>query len=196
MEYEIHLIDKTPVRLPPYRLSLPKIQYLREHIMTLVRNGVIEPSLFNYSSPMFLVSKTGGAYRAVVDFRMLNKHISIDSMPFPDVHSAFHWFAKAKYFTTLDLNQGYHQITLAKSSKPLTAFCTDWNLYHYSRVPFGLATGAQILSRLHDRVLKDIRFEFVYRYLDDVVIHSESFEENLEHICLVLDLLRQAGIDS
>jgi len=51
--------------------------------MTLVRNGVIEPSLFNYSSPMFLVSKTGGAYRAVVDFRMLNKHISIDSMRSP-----------------------------------------------------------------------------------------------------------------
>jgi len=134
---------------------------------------------------MFLVPKTGGVYRAVVDFRMLNKRISIESVPLPDVHSAFHWFAKAKYFTTLDLNQAYHQIPWAKASKPLTAFCTDWNLYQYTRVPFGLATGTQVLSRLLDRVFQDIKFEFIYHYLDDVVIYSESFEEHLEHIRLV-----------
>ena len=143
---------------------------------------------------MFLVPKTAGDYRAVVDFRMLNKRISIESVPLPDIHSAFHWFAKAKYFTTLDLNQAYHQIPLSEASKPLTAFCTDWNLYQYTRVPFGLATGAQVLSRLLDRVFQDIKFKFVYHYLDDVVIYSESFEEHLEHIRLVLERLRQAGL--
>jgi hypothetical protein len=125
MEYEIQLTDNTPVRLPPYRLSPPKMQYLREHIKTLLRDGVIEPSLSNYSSPMFLVPKSGGAYRAVVGFRMLNKRISVESVPLPDVHSAFQWFAKAKYCTTWDLNQAYHQIPMDKTSKPLTAFCTD-----------------------------------------------------------------------
>ena len=116
MEYKIQLTDNTPVRLPPYRLSPPEIQYLREHIKTSLRDGVIAPSLSNYSSPMFLVPKPGGAYRAVVDFRMLSKRISIESMPLPDVLSAFHWIAKAKYFTTLDLNQTYPQIPLAKAS--------------------------------------------------------------------------------
>jgi hypothetical protein len=132
MEYEIQLIDNTPIRLPPYRLSPPKMRYLRKHIKTLLRDGVIEPSLSNYSSPMFLVPKPGGAYLAVVDFRMLNKRISIESLPLPAVHSTFHRFAKAKYFTTLELNQAYYQIPLAKASKPLTAFCTDWNLSVYS----------------------------------------------------------------
>jgi hypothetical protein len=68
------------------------------------------------------------------------------------------------------------------SSKPWTAFCTDWNLCHYTRVPFGLATGAQVLTRLLDRVFQDLNFDFVYHYLDDVVIYSESFESHLEHI--------------
>jgi hypothetical protein len=84
---------------------------------------------------MFLVPKSTGGYHAVVDFRGLNKRIAIESIPLPDIHSEFHWFAKAKYFTTLDLNQTYHQIPLAKASKSLTAFCTDWNLYQYTRVP-------------------------------------------------------------
>ena len=111
MEYEIQLLDNMPVRLTPYRLSPPKMQYLRDHIKTLLREGVIEPSFSNYSSPMFLVPKLARAYRAVVDFRVLNKCIAIESVPLPNIHSAFHWFAKVKYFTTLDFNQAYHQIT-------------------------------------------------------------------------------------
>jgi hypothetical protein len=143
---------------------------------------------------MFLVLKSGGEYRAVVDSRALNKRIAIESVPLPDVHSAFHWFAKAKYFTTLVLNQAYHQIPLARGSKPLTGFYTDWNPFQYARVPFGLATGAQVLTRLLDRVFQDLKFEFVYHYLDDEVVYFENFDKHLEHLEIVLDRLRSAGL--
>ena len=76
----------------------------------------------------------------------------------------------------------------------MTAYYTEWNLYQYTRVPFELVTGAHELSRLHDRVFQDTKFEFAYHYLDDVFIYSESFEEHLEHIPFVLDRLRQAGL--
>jgi hypothetical protein len=33
-----------------------------------------------------------------------------DSVPLPDIHSCFHWFREAKFFTSLDLNSAYHQI--------------------------------------------------------------------------------------
>jgi hypothetical protein len=111
------------------------MQYLRAHIKQLLKEGIIEPSSSNYSSPMFLVPKSGGEYRAVVDFCGLNKRTAVESVPLPDIQSAFQWFSKAKYFTTLDVNQAYHQIPLVKDSKALTAFCTDWNLYQYTRVP-------------------------------------------------------------
>jgi hypothetical protein len=116
---------------------------------------------------MFLVPKGKDGFRAVVDFRALNKRIAIESIPLPDVHAAFDWFVNAKVFTTLDLNQAYHQSPLSKESRHLNAFCTDWNLYQYKRIPFGLATGAQVLTRLLDRVFHDIKFEFVYHYLDE-----------------------------
>jgi hypothetical protein len=114
-------------------------------------------------------------------------------VPLRDIYLAFHWFAKTKYFTTLDLNQAYHQIPLSERSKPLTSVCTDWNLYQYTCVPFGLATGAQVLTRLLDRVFQDLKFEFVYHYLDDV-IYSEDFDSHLDHIRQVLERLRQAGL--
>ena len=59
MEYDIQLSDNTPVTLPPYRLSPPKMQYLREQIKTLLRDGVIEPSLSNCSCLLFLVPNQG-----------------------------------------------------------------------------------------------------------------------------------------
>jgi len=31
MEYEIQLLDNTPVRSAPYRLAMPNMKYLREH---------------------------------------------------------------------------------------------------------------------------------------------------------------------
>jgi hypothetical protein len=81
-------------------------------------------------------------------------------VPLPDIHSAFHWFCKEKYFTTLDLNQEYHQITLSEESKYLTAFCTDCNLYQYLRVPFGIATDTQVPTCLLDNIFHDVKFKF------------------------------------
>ena len=55
MQYDIQLLEHSLVRLTSYRLYPPKMQYLRERIKTLIRDGVFEPSFSNYSSPMFLV---------------------------------------------------------------------------------------------------------------------------------------------
>jgi hypothetical protein len=61
-------------------------------------------------------------------------------------------------------------------------------------VPFVLATGAQVLTRLLDKVFVDLKFEFVYHYIDDIVVYSENFEDNLQHLKFVFDRLRAAGL--
>jgi hypothetical protein len=159
MEYTIQLKDTKPVRSVPYRLSPPNMKFLRQDLKQLLRGGTIELSTSSYSSPMFLVPTARGSFRAVLNYRALSKNIELQSVPLPDIHSAFHWFVKAKYFSTLDLNQAYQQIPLAQSSKQYTAFCTDSNLYQCTRVPFGIATGAQVLTRLLDHVFQDFKFE-------------------------------------
>lgn len=192
-EYKIELTDNIPVKCPPYRLSPPRMKALRVAIREMLHDGVIRPSKSPYSSPIFVVAKPQGGVRPVVDYRALNKKIVLQSIPLPDLHSCFSWFYKAKFFTTFDLNQAYYQIPLAEESKPVTAFATDWSLYEYNRVPFGLSTGAAVLSGILDRVFSDLKFEFVYHYLDDLVIFSESFEEHIVHVREVLQRLRKAG---
>jgi hypothetical protein len=94
----------------------------------------------------------------------------------------------------LDLNSAYYQIGLTEESKPVTAFATDWNLFEYCRVPFGLAAGAQVLTRLLDKFFSDVKFQYVYHYLDDLVIYSENFDDHVRHIREVLSRLKEAGL--
>ena len=51
-----------------------------------------------------------------------------------------------------------------------------------------------MLTRLLNYMFQDLKFDFMYHYLDDVVIYGESFEAHLEYIRLVLDRLRQAEL--
>lgn len=194
LEYEIVLEDNKPVRLPPYRMSPPRLKIMKNHIEKMLQDGVIRPSKSNFSSPIFLVPKGENDFRPVVDYRVLNSKIHIDSTPLPDIHSCFHWFSRANYFSTLDLNSAYNQIPLSENCRKYTAFATDWNLYEFCRVPFGIAVGAQVLTRLLDKIFSDIKFKYVYNYLDDVVIYSESFEEHVEHLNEVLRRLKNAHL--
>jgi hypothetical protein len=70
-------------------------------------------------------------------------------VPLPDIHSCTHWFRSAKVFASLNINTAY-QISLTGRSKPFAAFATDWNLYEYTRVPFSIASGTQVLTHLLD----------------------------------------------
>lgn len=201
IEYDIKLKENASVKAHPYKLSPPKMAIMREHINELLNKGIIEPSVSAYSSAAFLVPKgksgdepSSQEYRCVIDYRKLNQCIEIEQVPLPDLHSAFHWFGKAKFFSVIDLNQAYHQIPLSERSRDLTAFCVPWMLYRFTRVPFGLATGAQVLTRLLDQVFEDVKFKFVFNFLDDCVVYSETFDEHLEHLREVFTRLRTAGL--
>jgi hypothetical protein len=152
LQYHIDLNDTTSVRPPPYRLSPPKMHIMRQHVQDMLDQGIIRPSVSQYSSPIFLVPKGKSDFRPVVDYRVLNSKLKIESVPLPDLHSCF---SRALYFTSLDLNSAYHQIGLTEESKPVTAFATDWNLFEYCSVwpghwcPGAYSSSRQIFSALN-----------------------------------------------
>jgi hypothetical protein len=77
LEYDIELLDNVPVKIPPYRLMPPKMEALRQHVHHMLEQGIIRPSVFPYSSPIFLVHKRRDDFRPVVDYRALNKKIKV-----------------------------------------------------------------------------------------------------------------------
>ena len=98
----------------------------------------------------------------------------------------------ATYFTTLDLQAGYHHIPFDKPSIPKTAFNSPFGKYEYVKVPFGLAQAPTYFQELMTDILKD--FSFAIAYLDDIIIFSKTLQEHLSHIRKVFKKLRSAKL--
>ena len=58
----------------------------------------------------------------------------------------------------------------------------------------GLAVWAHTLTRLLDTVFHDVKFSFVFNYLDDLLVNSETFEKHTSHLHEVMCRLRSAGL--
>ena len=99
---------------------------------------------------------------------------------------------KATFFTTLDLRSGYHHITLDRDAIKKTAFVTSFGKYEYLKVPSGLVQAPSYFQNLMNKVLNGLNFTLAY--LDDIIIFSETAEQHLKHIQIVLNRLSQAKL--
>ena len=74
-----------------------------------------------------------------------------------------------------------------------TAFTTPFGLFQFKVMPFGLNGAPASFQRMMDQVI-DSLYNFTAAYLDDLDIFSNTWEEHLEHIQVVLQRLRGAGL--
>ena len=107
-------------------------------------------------------------------------------LPTPHIHDFSATFHGA---TILDLVQAFHQIQVAI---PKTAITTRFCLFEFTRMPFGLRNAAQTFQRFIDHVLHGL--DFVYVYIDDVLIASQDHDQNLSHLKLVFTRFQKYGI--
>ncbi len=60
VQHEISLVDDVPISQPYWRIPPTQYSEVREHIIKLLKKGVIKPSNSAYVSPIVLVRKTDG----------------------------------------------------------------------------------------------------------------------------------------
>ena len=136
-----------------------------------------------------VVPKGDGGKRLCIDYRALNAVTRTFIWPMPRVEDILAKLGKAKFFTLLNLRSGYHHIALDKESIRKTAFCTPFGKYEYLRkVPFGLAKAPSYFQKLMNKVLNGLNFAFAY--LDYIIIFSNTAEEHLKHIKIIINRLR------
>ena len=73
-----------------------------------------------------------------------------------------------------------------------TAVITPFGLYEFLRTPFGLKNAAQAFQLLMDTVCQDL--DFVFIYLDDVLVASKTAEEHRVHLAKLFTRFRDFGL--
>ena len=203
MKYDIELVeDAKPVKAKNIPLNPEYEARLKEQLDKWLQAGVVSEGLSEWNSPIFAVrkkpSKPGGEgkLRFVIDFRLLNNYTKKVSWPLPLISDNLNRLGKGRIFSTLDLTQAYHAMSLTEESKPYTAFTANGRQYTFNKLPFGLCNAPSMFCHLMDKVLSLLPglYAYVISYLDDLIIFSESIDEHLKHILSLFKVLKQAGL--
>ena len=198
VEMTIDTGDSPPKKQPVRRIPFAVRQEVAHQLRAMQDTGVIRPSSSPWASPIVLVRKKDGSLRFCIDYRALNAVTKADTFPLPRIDDLLDQLGKSKYFSTLDLAAGYWQVRVHSDSQEKTAFITHQGLYEFRVMPFGLCNAPAVFQQLMQRVIMGLNPEegpdFVAVYLDDVLIFSETLEDHLRHVRIVIEQVMATGL--
>ena len=126
-----------------------------------------------------------------IDYHALNKNTITDSYPLPRIDEMLTRLKGARYFSRLDLRDGYHQLPMALQDVPKTAFSCRYGTFEYLVMPMGLTNAPSTFQRVMNHVFFDLLDDCVIVYLDDILIFSRTKEEHLTALNKVFSRLAQ-----
>ncbi len=190
--HEIPLVEgASPPNRAPYRMSQPELAELQRQLTVLLEKGYIQPSRSAFGAPCLFVKKKDGTPRLVVDYRALNKISVPRAYPLPRIDELLDRLHGARYFTTIDLEQGFHQLNIKPEDVHKSAFRTAFGHYEWLVVPFGMRNAPASFQNAMHSLFREWHDKFLVLFIDDLLIYSNTLEEHREHVRAVLLRLRE-----
>jgi hypothetical protein len=196
--FRIPVTDDTPIFRRQYRLAKAEKEILKEQVEERLEAGFVRPSMSQWASPVTMPPKKDEfgnwtAKRPCSDYRALNKVSVTDHYQLPTPEEIFDAIQGSTWFTTLDLRLGYHQVKIAEEHCCKTTFWGPDGLYEWVVMPFGLKNAPAFFQRIMDSTLRTCR-DFARCYIDNIIVHIQSFEDHLIHLRRTFGQIREKGV--
>ena len=194
-QHRIELTDEKPVREPNRKQPVYIRESIQKEIDSLEKHGIIQRSDSPWRQQIVPVKKTDGSWRICVDYRRLNEQTIKDAYPMPRIEENIDTLSGSKWFSSLDLTMGYHQVDVNPADRQKTAFSSpSGGLYEYTKMPFGLCNAPGTFERLMERVLLKLQWHVAVLYLDDIIVYGKDWKEHLRNLELVFQRISGAGL--
>lgn len=199
IHHQIKTTNETPIHVKSYRFPECHKNEVQKQVNKMLDDGIIQPSMSPWSAPIWVVPKKLDAsgqrkWRVVIDYRRLNDITIGDSYPIPNISDILDQLGKSKYFSTLDLASGFHQIKMSPEDATKTAFSVPQGHFEFKRMPFGLKNAPSTFQRLMNTALSGLQGTRCFVYLDDIVIYSFDLETQINNLRKVFHRLRQFNL--
>jgi Reverse transcriptase (RNA-dependent DNA polymerase) len=189
-----HHIETTgrPATAKFCRLDATKLAAAKAEFDKMLAAGIVRRISSQWSSPLHMVRKKDGGWRPCGDYRRLNLATKEDRYPLPNMGDLTSRLDGRSFFTELNLQKGYLQVPVTAADIVKTAIITQFWLFEFNRMPFGLHNAGMTFQRLMDKIFFDLPCIFVY--LDDLLIASRTAEDHRQHVREVLTRLQDNGL--
>ncbi len=197
---EINTLNDRAIYSKQYPYALSVSDFVINEINRMLNDQIIRPSRSPYNSPVLVVPKKGQnedgtpKHRLVIDYKKLNENTIPDRYPMQDPSVILANLGKAKYFSTIDLESGFHQILMKDSDIEKTAFSINNGKFEFLRMPFGLTNAPRIFQRAMDDILREQVGKTCHVYMDDIIIFSNSIEQHYADLIKIINILQNANM--
>ena len=186
------------IPMPSYAPTSIKGAALGVVILPLIATGAVElaplPSP-GFSSRRFLVWKTSGSWRPVIDLSLLTRFMDISHCRLVPIQSVLMSVRLGDWMAFVVLQEAYHQVPVHPESRRFLRFGAHGRTYRFNALCFGLSTAPQVFPRVMAPVsiLHSLGIRMC-RYRDDWLVQASSREALLRDLGVVLTLCCELGI--
>lgn len=190
IEQHIKLTDEKIINIRQYPVPLKLRPIVQKEIDLMLKRKIIQPCNSPYNSPFLMVKKShdnNDSYRFVLDCRKLNSITEPISFGAITLEDAVDRLSGAKVFSTIDIKSAYNVVPLSPESRKYTSFTFEFQKYEFVSSLFGARNSGFYFQQFVSIILADLLKENrLILYIDDALIYSSTYEENLATVKEVL----------
>lgn len=118
----------------------------------------------------------------------------MDEFELPKISELLSKLRGKKWFTTIDLKDGFFHISVKEEDRDKTTFSTGLKLMRFKKMPQGYKNSPAIFQRAMNVVFRDLIEKCCVVYIDDILVYGEDEIEHDENLKKVLARLRSYGL--
>ena len=142
------------------------------------------------SQILFIAKGHGRGLRLCIDYCGINKIAVPTCYPLPNMHELKDRVRGSNWFTKIVLKNGYHLIRIKKGDEWKTAFGSQYVLFEYTVMPFGLVNAPVTFQSMINHIIWDMFNKGMIAFIDHIIAHAKTHDEYDKMVLEVLKCLR------
>lgn len=181
------------------KFTLNEMKQIDIEVNKLLSTGAVQVTqdeVGQFISSIFVVPKSSGGVRLVINLKGLNNFVECPHFKMEDYRTARYLVSVGMYMAVLDQKDAYHVIPIYEGHQKYLKFRWKKSLYKFTCLPFGLNIAPYIFTKLMKPVFSFLRAKGFMSvvFLDDCMLLGENLESCQENVDQTCELFTKLGL--